>query len=139
MAQIPALPVAVAEVAGGPISLLAAETGSAHPGSTLHLVVYWQAAQRVDERYTVFTQLTAPDGTLVAQQDNYPVRGLAPTDTWQPGVVVRDPYQLVLPVDAPPGEYRLRIGLYTAEGRRPLVLGDGTQGEFVELRIVIGE
>ncbi|MBI1297561.1 hypothetical protein GC175_21690 [bacterium] len=139
VAQLPAQPVAVADVVGGPISLLAAETGTAHPGSVLYLVVYWQAVQRIDERYTVFTQLSAPDGTLIAQQDNYPVRGLAPTDTWQPGVVVRDPYELSLPADAPPGEYRLRIGLYTAEGRRPLVLADGSQGEFIELNVVIGE
>ncbi|MCB0114210.1 MAG: hypothetical protein KDD84_08965 [Caldilineaceae bacterium] len=138
VAQVPAQALAVADVAGGPISLLAAQTGTAQPGKTLHVVLYWQAALRVDERYTVFTQLTSPDGVLIAQQDNYPVRGLAPTDTWPPDVVVRDPYELAVPAGAAPGVYELHIGLYTAEGRRPLVRGDGTAGDFVTMMIEIG-
>ena len=42
-----------------------------------------------------------------AQQDNPPVRGTQPTYTWEPGVVVVDPYDLPIPEDTPPGEYVL--------------------------------
>ncbi len=134
VATIPEKPLAVADVAGGPIRLLDAQMASSK--TSLHLVLYWQAEAKVDRRYTVFTQLLAPNGDIIAQQDNYPVRGLAPTDTWQPGVVVRDPYELALPADTPPADYRLHIGLYTEAGRRPLVLADGSRQDVIELPVV---
>jgi hypothetical protein len=137
--QIPAQPLAVVEVAGGPIELLGIEAGAAEAGKPLYLVLYWQALTPVDERYTVFTQLLDPSGQLIAQQDNYPVRGLAPTDSWQPGVVVRDPYELAIPEAVEAGRYRLLIGLYTDAGRRPLTLDSSERQDFVEVMIGIGE
>lgn len=135
--QIPPQAVAEAQVEGGPIRLLATQTAPAKPGEALHFVVYWQAETAVSRSYTVFTQLLESEGELVAQQDNLPVRGLAPTDTWQAGVVVRDPYRLALPDDTPPGAYRLIVGLYTDAGRVPLRLADGSQNDFVEFPITI--
>ena len=135
--QLPQAPVAMAATEGGPIHLLATQTGQAGPGEALHFVVYWQANEAVAQSYTVFTQLLNEADQLIAQQDNLPAQGLAPTDTWQPGVVVRDPYRLAIPADAPPGDYRLIIGLYTPAGRVPLHLADGSQNEFVEISIPI--
>jgi hypothetical protein len=89
----------------------------------------------VDLSYTVFAQLLDSAGRLVAQQDNLPVRGLAPTDTWQPGVVVRDPYRLQIPEDTPAGDYRLIVGLYTEAGRVPLTLTDGSTNEFFPISV----
>jgi hypothetical protein len=137
--QIPAQPLAVADVMGGPIDLLRSEAGVAEAGNPLHLVLYWQAHNRVDERYTVFTQLLDPSGQLIAQQDNWPVLGLAPTDSWQPGVVVRDPYTLTIPAEVEAGGYRLLIGLYTDAGRRPFTLSNGERQDFVEMIIEIGD
>ena len=137
--QLPTAPVASAQTDGGPIHLLATRTGQAKPGEALHFVVYWQAEMPVTTSYTVFTQLLNEAGQLIAQQDNLPVTGLAPTDTWQPGVVVRDPYRLAIPADTAPGNYRLIVGLYTAAGRLPLHLADGSQSEFVEISIPIAE
>jgi hypothetical protein len=139
MVQIPAQPLAVADVVGGPIDLIRSEAGVAEAGNPLHLVLYWQAHNRVDERYTVFTQLWDPIGQLIAQQDNWPVLGLAPTDSWQPGVVVRDPYLLAIPAEVEAGRYRLLIGLYTDAGRRPFTLSNGERQDFVEMMIEIGD
>ena len=135
--QLPPAPVASAETEGGPIHLLATRTGQARPGEALHFVVYWQAEAPVTTSYTVFTQLLDGDGRLIAQQDNLPVQGLAPTDTWQPSVVVRDPYRLAIPADTAPGNYRLIVGLYTSAGRVPLRMADGSQSDFVEFSIPI--
>lgn len=135
--QLPPTPVAFAETAGGPIRLLAIRTGQASPGEALHFVVYWQADAPVTTSYTVFTQLLNEAGQLIAQQDNLPVMGLAPTDTWQPGGVVRDPYRLVIPAETAPGNYRLIVGLYTPAGRVPLRLADGSQSDFVEFSLPI--
>ncbi|MBX3001612.1 MAG: hypothetical protein KF893_24025 [Caldilineaceae bacterium] len=137
--QIPTPPLAVAGVMGGPIALLRSDVGVAKAGNLLHLVLYWQAQAAVDERYTVFTQLLDPTGQLIAQQDNWPVRGLAPTDSWQPGVVVRDPYTLAIPAETEAGRYRLLIGLYTDTGRRPFTLANGEIQDYVEMMIDIGD
>lgn len=133
----PAQTLAVADVAGGPMRLLDARLGPAQVGADLHLVLYWKAETPVEASYTVFTQLFAPDGQMVAQQDNVPVTGLAPTDTWQPGVVIRDPYRLALPADAPPGAYVLHLGVYDAAGRRTLTMADGSSGDHLELPVTV--
>ncbi len=134
---LPAQPLATVDVAGGPILLLKAALDQPSPGEALRLVLYWQAQAPVQESYTVFTQLLDEQGRLVAQQDNLPVTGLAPTDTWQPGLPIRDPYRLAIPPDTSPGRYRLLVGLYTQEGRRPLLLTDGRQREFVEIPLTL--
>ena len=86
---------ASAAVAGGPIRLLAADAGFTSNGEAVEAILYWQADEAVGSSYTVFTQLFDADGSLVAQQDNLPVEGLAPTNTWTPGAVIRDPYRLL--------------------------------------------
>lgn len=128
--------VAQAAVSGGPIRLLRWETGALQPGGLLPLVLYWQAEAPVTAGYTVFTQLLDASGALVAQQDNLPVQGLAPTDTWAPGAVIRDPFALALPQAA--GDYRLLVGLYDAAGTRAtLTLADGRTTDALELPITL--
>ena len=111
--------------------------GSHNTGRVLPLVLYWQTAAPVDESYTVFTQLFDSSGRLVAQQDNLPVQGLAPTNTWQPGTTIRDSYHLALPADAAPGAYGLQLGMYDAQGRRTLTLADGTSVEHLSLPVQV--
>ena len=98
-------------------------------------MLYWLTDAPIDESYTVFTQLLNPAGVLVAQQDNLPVEGLAPTNTWQPNTVIRDPYRLAIPADAAPGSYQLLIGLYNGEGRRQLTLSDGTVSDHLAFTV----
>ncbi|MGQ0602555.1 MAG: glycosyltransferase family 39 protein [Anaerolineales bacterium] len=88
------------------------------PGSALALTLYWQADATVTERYKVFTHVVgqefnaATNNFLWGQQDNEPVTGFTPTNTWPPGVVIADPYAIPLAADAPPGTYTLSVGLY---------------------------
>lgn len=124
-------------VADGTIDLRGAALGEAHAGVDLPLVLYWQTPERVAGSYTVFTQLFAPDGRMVAQQDNLPVGGLAPTDTWTPGQPVRDAYTLAIPADAADGLYELHIGLYDAVGRQPVELPEGASADHVTLVVEV--
>jgi len=125
-----------AEVDGGPIRLLRWETGATEPGTALPVVLYWQADDVVAKSYTVFTQLFDQAGTLVAQQDNLPVRGLAPTNLWEPGIVIRDPYLLALP--ATPGTYRLLVGLYDESGTRAILHpASGGQVDALEIPVIV--
>lgn len=123
---------------GGPIQLLNLHAErQIQVGETLHVELYWLAETPLTESYTVFTQLIDPSGTLVAQQDNLPVEGLAPTNTWQPNTPIRDPYALAVPADVVAGEYRLLVGLYNEEGRLMLAQRDGLEADFVEVGIEV--
>jgi hypothetical protein len=120
-------PPATVAVQGGPILLRGWKLGDARPGASLPLVLYWQADTSVAESYTVFTQLLDASGAIVAQQDNPPVQGQVPTETWTPGTLVRDPYLLDLPANLPTGRYRLLIGMYNTQGQRAAITqGDAT-------------
>ena len=67
-----------------------------------------------------------------------PVEGLAPTTTWQPGALIRDPYRLEMPAAAQPGAYRLLVGLYDAEGSRsPMALPDGTTTDHLSFPLQV--
>jgi len=132
------LPLGDFAVADGQIELSGAAWGEAKAGATLPLVLYWRTTTPIGRSYTVFTQLFAPDKRMMAQQDNLPVNGLAPTNTWTPGEPVRDAYALTIPADAPAGLYELHIGLYDEAGRRMVTLPDGAAADhvtlFVEMR-----
>jgi len=87
-------------------------------GQTIHLSLYYQALQEMSANYVVFTHLSGPyneatDGPLWAQDDSEPCRTFYPTSVWRSGEIVRDQFELTIPQDAPPGEYRLQMGFYT--------------------------
>ena len=88
-------------------------------------------------RGAVATSKACPTNQLIAQQDNLPVEGLAPTNTWQPQTVIRDPYRLLIPENAPEGTYRLHIGLYNEDGRPMLQLPDNRVQDYLEFPISI--
>jgi hypothetical protein len=90
---------------------------------TLTLTLTWQAVQPVADDYTVFVHVL--DGEeKVAQRDMRPCDGECPTDAWQPGQIISDRHQLALPPEAPPGPYRLAVGLYLLDsGERAAVVG----------------
>jgi len=96
------------------------------PGDNIHLTLFWQCLEEMEQSYTVFTHLVDAGDGIVAQKDNPPVDGFYPTTKWEVGEIVRDQYDLVIPSDAPSGEYRLTMGMYLAEtGARLNVLEDG--------------
>ncbi len=100
------------------------------PGEAIGLTLYWQTDAVISERYKVFTHLLGEvynadtDNFLWGQQDNEPVNGQAPTTRWQPGAIIVDPYRIPVAPDAPPGRYRLEVGLYgLIDGQRLPVSG----------------
>jgi 4-amino-4-deoxy-L-arabinose transferase-like glycosyltransferase len=115
----------VAEL-GGKVRLLGYNIESGfRPGDGIHLTLFWQALEAIDEHYTVFTHLVDDEGTLWGQKDNPPVDGFYPTTKWQAGEIVRDQYDLLISPDAPAGEYKLEVGMCLARtGERLPVNGD---------------
>lgn len=88
------------------------DTPTVQPGQTVEVALYWRAEAHIAEQYTVFTHLVGPDGVLRGQKDSMPLDGRYPTDRWQMGEVIGDRYLISVAEDAPPGTYRLGIGMY---------------------------
>ncbi len=83
----------------------------------------WQALEKPAADYTIFVHLLNQDGSCcIWQQDGMPRQNQYPTSRWLPGEVVEDSYEIILPDNLEPGEYKIEVGLYIAEtGQRLLV------------------
>ena len=82
------------------------------PGDWLPLTLQWQVSEEIHTRYRIFVQLLYPEGQLAVTQDSEPGGNLQPTTNWRLGATITDRHALPLPLDLPPGEYRLSIGVY---------------------------
>jgi hypothetical protein len=107
------------------------------PGDTLVLTLYWRAEAPVGGAYTVFTHLQGLDGELIAQKDSPPVRGAHPTDSWVPGTLVEDPYEIGVPPDTTPGEYALSTGMYDPATLERLPALGADRERFMNDRVVL--
>jgi hypothetical protein len=98
---------------------------SYRPGETMAVTLYWLALQEMDENYKVFVHLTDEEMTrLVAQSDRWPVYNFSPTTRWQPGEIVWDRHEIVVPGGEPPGTYQLLTGMYLLETMQNLDILD---------------
>lgn len=93
------------------------------PDGTLTVWLYWRALSQSDAPMKVFVHLSADDGQIAAQDDQFPQDGRTDTTVWQAGTVYRDVYTLSA---VPPGTYTLKVGWYEPETNRRLTAdGDG--------------
>ena len=110
----------------GPIHLLGYDLRppGPDPGDLIQLTLWWHCVTAVEPGYKVFVHLVDESGRIWGQRDAEPVDGLRPTWTWAPGDIVSDPQAFVVDPSAPPGNYRLLVGLYDhPTGRRLPILG----------------
>ncbi|MDF1514088.1 MAG: protein kinase [Anaerolineae bacterium] len=92
------------------------------PGDSIPVLLRWRCLARFDRSYQVFVHLVTPgDHLLITQQDIEPSNGLRPTTSWNPGEIINDPHQLIIPKGTAPGSYQIRVGLYDGGGRLPVV------------------
>lgn len=109
-------------------------------GETLNLGLRWQALAAVGGDYTVFVHLLDGAEKVWGQQDVAPGAGFSPTGGWRPGQVLDDRYALPVDPAAPPGEYRIEVGMYLPQtGARLPVLDEkgGEVGNRVILPVTI--
>lgn len=112
------------------------ENDRVRPGDQLTLTLYWQAVDRVETSYTVFTHLLDAGSQIRAQKDSIPGGGSLPTTSWVEREVIADVYHLTVSSDAPPGDSVLEVGMYDpATGQRlPL---RGRSGEPLGDRLLL--
>lgn len=103
-------------------------------GKPLPVTFYWQQQRAMSIDYTVFVQLLNAEGRLVAQMDQQPHQGEAPTSGWLDKEVIVDSYTLQLPAELTPGTYRLIVGFYDAVSGQRLPVAAG--GDFVDVSTI---
>ncbi len=86
----------------------------AKPAGLIVITLYWRTVEPIKLPYKVFTHLetTGEAAQLVAQADDFPNCGTAPTPRWQVGEIIPDRHVIKLPADLSFDEYTIRIGLY---------------------------
>ncbi|MEM2446869.1 MAG: hypothetical protein QW734_09450 [Candidatus Bathyarchaeia archaeon] len=94
--------------------------GEARPGGTLHLTYVWYTRAHPERVYAVFNHLTTLDGLVVAIVDGWPKGGHWLTNLWLPGDYIMDRFVMNIPTDAPPGPYRLSMGMYDVQNHERL-------------------
>ena len=100
----------------------------ARPGDIIQARLVWSAGATPARRYKVFLHVLDGAGRVVAQRDGEPGGGSRPTTGWAAGERVADNHGLLLPLDLPPGEYALRLGLYDAFDPGVRLAVDGADG-----------
>ena len=90
-------------------------------GDIAQLTLFWQAEQTPGQRYKGFVHLLDSGTQIVGQRDSEPGGGAQPTTQWAPGEMVVDNYGVPVHPATPPGEYRLEVGMYSAQTGERLV------------------
>jgi hypothetical protein len=106
---------------------------------SLRLTLYWRARQRVSVDGIVFVHLfDQRTEQIVAQSDARPQNGTYPTEWWRVGEVVSDQVTLAL-TDVPAGQYRLAVGMCSAEDGNRLPISGELGEPLPEGRLILAE
>jgi hypothetical protein len=92
----------------------------------LSLTVQWQAFAPPEQDYLMFVHVLDSSGQTIGQTDAPPAGPAAPTSAWETGRSYTWVHPVPVPVDLPPGDYWLSIGLYQPDtfARLPLRRAD---------------
>ena len=86
-------------------------TGNLHPGETIHWTLVWKVTRPLTEnvQYHWFNHLLDEQGRMLGQHDGPSFLSAY----WRTGDTVLNWFDLHIPADAPPGDYGMRVGMYT--------------------------
>jgi hypothetical protein len=113
-------------------------TDEAAPGDVIVLRPYWRATAQPSSNYSMFVHLLAADNPApITQFDGPPAapERLTPTWTDPDETLIGTDAMLALPVDLPPGDYTLALGLYDFQTGARLPLADGDDAYTIPLTI----
>lgn len=104
------------------VSLLGYDLSPAaiHAGDRGWLTLFWRAKQDAPRDYVVGIRMLAADGQEVTYWLGRPVYSGYATSEWTRGQVVQDPWELSLPAEVTPGNYRLELVLFDSTTGEPL-------------------
>lgn len=92
-----------------------------YPGDILHVVLYWQRTEESTAHPGLTLKLTDGRGQVRASSQGQPGGEGYPFTTWQTGEIVRDQYNLFLPLDLSPGAYNVVLEMAADASTWPAV------------------
>jgi hypothetical protein len=126
--QMPALPFQANKVNSSSVTLVGWGLSTAlepyapmtriAPARTARVALYWRAGDAPTD-FIVRINLYDPEGRLISQKDEPPIRGLYLPSQWQPGEYVDDIHNFLIPAGSPPGVYQLKMQTLDAETKDP--------------------
>jgi hypothetical protein len=105
--------------------------GPLQANDVLLVNVVWHPLQTFTQDLKVFVHLVDSNDKVVAQFDGQPQSGDHPTSAWIPGELIEDSYPILFPADAPPGPYRVFLGLYDEATLARLPVSTDTEGRII--------
>ncbi len=124
-----------------------APTTDLKPGTKVKFTLYWQAQQKLDRGWKLFTHIVDASGERLLNIDNVgPLRemragsqALGPSD-WQPGKVYVDEQSFTVPGNVKTEEIRILTGVFSKRGRLEITAGphDTTRRAIVATLAVSG-
>jgi len=112
-------------------------------GESVPLTLYWRAERAVEKSYIAFAHLlgaqfnAAQNNFLWGQIDRVPGDGKFPTNAWRVGEIVPDVYRVRMDAHAPPGAYKIEIGLYDPATGARLMTREGADNVIIaEIEVV---
>ncbi|MFH1084874.1 MAG: hypothetical protein V1772_03835 [Chloroflexota bacterium] len=112
-------------------------TRTARPGDAVGLTLLWGAEAPPAQSYAVFVHVLDAQGVIRGQIDREPVGGARPTRGWAAGEYLLDAYRLPVSAAAPPGLYRVAVGMYDPLTGERLVPVDAQGQPLAERRILL--
>jgi len=95
------------------------------------ITYFWKSLDNVDNNYTVFVHFIDENNKLIFQQDHEPAYGIYPTSAWNPGDIIKEEYDVMLPTSVVEGTYNIKIGLYNKETKKRIDLTDGSNSQII--------
>ena len=83
-------------------------------GERFTMELFWKLRRPLPRDYALFVHCDGP-GKSLFQADHAPGGGRLPTSAWQPGETVLDRFDVEVPRDAKPGNYRMTVGFWDPE------------------------
>ena len=106
-----------------------------HAGEPLEVSLYWLAQSPADRDYHVFVHLVREE--ILAQSDGGPQGNLRPTSSWRQGEMILDARTILIPEQAPAGEYELFVGMYDPETMQRVALVDEAGVQVPDGRLAV--
>jgi hypothetical protein len=97
----------------------------ARPGEQLRVSLLWEALDANPGLYLVFAQLLDANDTKAGQWDGAAGGDWIPSSSWVAGQRIWQDLPLAIAADAPPGRYRVVVGLYDPATGARLPLSSG--------------
>lgn len=114
------------------ITLLGYDVAPGTANETLPLTLYWQVKQRPAANYAPFVHLEDQWGHRWSQIETFAY----PSAQWQAGETIVQRVELPVASGTPPGNYRLRVGLFSPETEEQLPILDDN-GRYAGTAVII--